>query len=315
MIDAPGFDSWQSMQSSDWLQHIRDTMQRDQWPSECVRCQDIEKLSEYRSVRQSSLTKHDLLRRFKSDYVILGGVLDNICNSACQSCNAGLSTKIGSLSGRDYTRIDNSALLDRVPWSDIVELDINGGEPTASPAYARLLGDPPPNVKIVRVNTNGSRLLPGIQSLLDRGLFVIITLSLDGTNLVHDYVRWPIVWSTYCDTVEQYSMLAQRHRNIEVQAWTTVHALNAADMPNIVDFADQHGLSHSWAWLRRPLDLDAGYQNTMTLRAKEILAGSLRESLREMSDYVASLDSNQDQLDQFISRQDHLRNINIRDYL
>ena len=37
----------------------------------------------------------------------------------------------------------------------IVELDVNGGEPTASKNYKKLLSNLPSNIRIVRINTNG----------------------------------------------------------------------------------------------------------------------------------------------------------------
>lgn len=300
MVDAPEFSSWGEMQSSHWLADIRAVMGNDSWPKECHRCQATEP---NHSVRLDSIRKHSLLQS-KSDYIILGGVLDNICNSACQSCNSHFSTKIGSLESTNYLRIENSSLFDKIPWDDVVEIDINGGEPTASPNYQKLLERLPENVHILRVNTNGSRLLPNIEHILNRGILVIITLSLDGTGQVHDYVRWPVKWSMYKDTVIKYRELASKYKNLRLQAWTTLHILNAGDFDNIQKYAQDQSLDHSWAYLEMPQPLDLRYSNDLSRRCRHMAP-----------DYIATWDDNQDAVDAFIARQDLLRGIQIKDYL
>lgn len=301
MVNAPGFSSWEEMQSSDWLSNVSKQMEQDIWPSECRRCRDTEPSH---SVRLASIDRHQILNKARADYLILGGVLDNVCNSACQSCGPQLSTKIGSLSSKNYIKIDNQSLVDRIPWTRVIEVDLNGGEPTASPAYRELLENLPESVKVLRVNTNGSRLLPNLVDILNRGTTVLVTLSLDGTELVHDYVRWPINWSTYTSVVDQYSELRTRFQNLKLQAWTTLHVLNAMDFDNIKAYAKQNNLDHSWAYLEQPAPLNLRYSNSWTQSVKHI-----------DPDRIAVDKDNHVELDEFINRQDRLRNININDYL
>lgn len=300
MINAPGFASWQEMQNSTWLQRVRSDMEQDRWPAECRRCEATEP---GHSIRLYSNQRHQLLEKYH-DYIILGGVLDNVCNSACQSCNANLSTKIGSLYSKDYLKIDNTDLFNRIPMDRVYEIDINGGEPTSSPNYQRLLENLPKSLRILRVNTNGSRLLPNIEPMLFSGVHVIVTLSLDGTKKVHDYVRWPIKWENYQQTVEKYQKLANQHQNLKLQAWTTLHVLNIADFLNIKNYARDNDLSHSWAYLENPHLLNLRYKNKMSLPFKDL-----------DSNYIAVDEDNQNDLDKFILIQDQLRNIKIQDYL
>lgn len=299
MVGAPGFPSWQAMQDSDWLKRVRSDMEQDRWPVECRRCQATEP---NHSIRLDSNRRHEILSRYK-DYIILGGVLDNICNSACQSCNPNLSTKIGSLHSKKYIEINNQNLFDRMPLHRVVELDINGGEPSVSPNYQRLLENLPSSVRILRINTNGRRMLPNIEPILNSGVHVIVTLSLDGTQQVHDYVRWPVTWGQYQTTVERYQKLSKVHHNLKLQAWTTLHVLNVADFENIKTFARERALQHSWAYLETPAPLNLRYTNKMSLAMKHL-----------DPDFIATGIDNQVDLDEFISRQDRLRNINIGDY-
>lgn len=312
MVNPPGFPDYHSMQNSTWLSNIKQQMEHDIWPAECKRCQDIESI-DGNSVRQGALKRHSILSNLKSDYLILAGVLDNVCNSACQSCNPGLSTKIGSLYGKKYIKIDNQKLFDGVPWDRILEIDINGGEPTASPRYQQLLENLPPEIKVLRVNTNGSRVLPNLVKILDRGIHVIVTLSLDGTEKIHDYVRWPIKWDDYLKTLQTYQEVSQRYSNLKLEAWTVVHVLNLRDFPNIQNESQRLGIDHSWAFLERPWQLDVKFSNQMTRDAKQFLLRS--ENHSALLERVACDRDNQDELNEFISEQDRLRGISILDYL
>lgn len=308
MIGAPTFSSWNEMENSSWLDSVKEQMNNNQWPLECRRCQQTEE-SAQQSIRLNSIERDRLLSAINKDYLILGGVLDNICNSACQTCSARLSTKIGSLYTSDYIKVDNNHLFKQVPRERIVELDLNGGEPTASPAYQSILNNLPEHIKILRVNTNGSRVLPNIESILERKIQVIITLSLDGIGAVHDYVRWPIKWDKYTKTVEKYKKLKSQYKNLKLEAWTTVSALNVRDFDNIVNYANANGLAHSWAFLNKPAELDPRSINYLTLLARETIKhAGLKKQL-------ATEQYNQADIDEYIMIQDKLRGINIRDYL
>ena len=138
MVNAKGFESFEELERSEWMKGIRNTMSQDRWPNECTRCQQSERVKG-ESIRTNSINRHKMLHPIRKDYLVVGGVLDNICNSACQSCNAGLSTKIGSLESKNYTRVDNYDVFQRLPQDRIIELDVNGGEPTASKNYKKVL--------------------------------------------------------------------------------------------------------------------------------------------------------------------------------
>ena len=303
MIAPPTFRSWSEMQASEWLAKVKQQMLQDVWPTECKRCQITESQSN-KSIRNHSSDRDKVLSKIRPDYLILGGVLDNVCNSACQSCNESLSTKIGSLKSKNYLIVDNSKLLAQLPQDQIVEVDISGGEPTASPRYQNLIANLPKHTKILRLNTNASRLLPNIHTVLDKGIMLLVTISLDGTGKIHDYVRWPIKWSDFCSTVTQYNDLAKQYDNLKLQAWTTLHALNLADFDNIKQFAREHNLDHDWAYLSHPQELNVRFKNAFTI-PNQSMAPTI----------IAIDDDNQQCLDRFIADQDRLRGIKARDYL
>lgn len=302
MVRGKGFNTYQDLSDSRWLQDIKDSMSRDQWPEECMRCEQSEKVKG-ESIRTNSIDRHKMLQPIRSDYLIVGGVLDNICNSACQSCNAGLSTKIGSLESKNYQRLDNTDVFKGLPQDRIIELDVNGGEPTASKNYRKILSQLPDNVKIVRMNTNGSRMIAEIEDVLKKDIMVIVTMSLDGIGDVHDYTRWPIKWHDYKKTVDAYQQLQKHYRLLQLDMWTTVSCFNIRTLPEIINFAKNKGIPHDWSFLRQPNVLDVRHKNKFTRRAKHISPSE-----------IAVAEDNSKDLDEFIKKQDTLRGIDIKDY-
>ena len=314
MINAMGFTTFDKLDNSKWLKDIKDTMAKDEWPNECKRCQQTEELNG-ESIRTKSIERHKILHPRKDDYLVVGGVLDNVCNSACQTCNAGLSTKIGSLKSKNYPKVNNYETFWKLPQNRILEVDVNGGEPTASKNYKKILANLPPNTKIVRMNTNGSRMIRELETILRNRTMVIVTLSFDGTGDVHDYVRWPIKWKHYTKTVQAYKDLQKQYPLLKLNCWTTVSSLNVENLPNILDFATEQGLDHDWAFLNTPDPLNVKYKNKFTISAKKKLMKSPYAVCRDISDKLAVGPDNDSILEQFIRRQDKLRKINIKDYL
>jgi hypothetical protein len=43
---------------------------------------------------------------------------------------------------------------------------------------------------------------------------------------------------------------------VRLNLWTTVSILNVDDLPNIQAFAQEHGIDHSYAYLKEPAVLD-----------------------------------------------------------
>ena len=244
MVNAPEFDTLEDMESSVWLAKTREKMQANKWPAECVRCQETEP----DSIRQYAI---DLDKQTEQlDYLQVGGVLDNVCNAACLSCNETLSTRIGSLTKRGFPVYNNLDKFWTLPQERIVHLDINGGEPSYSKNYKKILANLPPNLKTLRLNTNCSTVLNELIDIASRGIEVTVTVSCDGIGSVHELVRWPISWQTFYNNLMQYKAMPVR-----LNLWTTVSILNVDDLANIQEFAYNHGINHSWAYLKKPIEL------------------------------------------------------------
>ena len=256
MTNSPDFKSYDELQSSTWLAEIRNVMARDVWPVECQRCKTTEQESG-NSIRLDSVNRDRAFKSLREDYLIVGGVLDNVCNSACLTCNEQLSTKIGALKSKRYIKINNADRFWSLPLERVVHLDINGGEPSHSKNYRYILANLPENVKSVRLNTNCSKVLEELLVLVERGLHVTVTVSLDGIGAVHDFVRWPIKWDKFYKNLMTYKTMP-----VKLNLWTTVSVLNVDDLPNIIAFAQEHGIDHSYAYLTTPIELAVENKDT-----------------------------------------------------
>jgi sulfatase maturation enzyme AslB (radical SAM superfamily) len=254
MIDAPEFDTLEEMDESLWLRNVKLYMHKGLWPKWCERCKQTEQENNT-SIRLNAINFDKL--QTKKDYLSVGGVLDNICNSACLTCNENLSTLIGGLKSKTYPITDNSNKFWSLPLDRVVHLDINGGEPSHSKNYKQILANLPKNIKSVRLNTNCSTVLEELIPLVESGVSVTVTVSLDGIGPVHDFVRWPIKWDKFYSNLMRYVDMP-----IKLNLWTTVSALNVDDLPNIIAFAQQHGIDHSYAYLKEPVELTVENKGT-----------------------------------------------------
>ena len=297
MTQAPEFSSLEEMEQSLWLRNTKLSFHKGIWPSECVRCKQTEQVSNT-SIRLNAVEFDQ--KQTRQDYLTVGGVLDNVCNSACQTCNENLSTKIGSLQSRDYVRVDNSNHFWSLPLDRVVHLDINGGEPSASKNYRHILKNIPENVASVRINTNCSVVMTEVEELSKRGIQVTVTVSLDGIGRKHNYIRWPIVWEEF-----EHNLLTYQRMNIDLNTWTTVSALNIGDLKNIFSYVQQHNLKNSWALLENPSVLSVKYSNHLTRTA------DVPDQLKSI---VAQGKDNTVELQLFTLAQDQLRGIKLWDY-
>ena len=128
-------------------------------------------------------------------------------------------------------------------------------------------------------------------------------MSLDGIGDVHDYTRWPVKWYDYKKTVDAYQTLQKTYKLLQLDMWTTVSCFNIKTLPDIINFTKNKGIPHDWAFLDQPSVLNVRFTNKFTLRAKTISPNEI------------AVDKNNDELlEEFINKQDRLRNIDIKDY-
>ena len=247
MVNAPEYASLEDMEASSWLANIKELFKFGTWPKECQRCQEIE-VESPSSVRIHAIALNE--SEPNSNYLQVGGVLDNVCNAACQTCNPDCSTRIGALTSKTFPIVDNSNRFSNLPQERIRHLDINGGEPSYSKNYKRLLSNLPPNLKTLRLNTNCNIVLDELTTIANQGINVTVTVSCDGIGEKFEFMRWPIKWTTFYQNLMTYKTMP-----INLNLWTTVSVLNIDELSNIQAFAQEHGINHGYAYLKQPYEL------------------------------------------------------------
>jgi molybdenum cofactor biosynthesis enzyme MoaA len=247
MVNAPQYLSLATMEASSWLANTKELFKFGTWPKECIRCQEVE-IEGSGSIRVHAIAVDAL--ETQRDYLQVGGVLDNVCNAACQTCGPECSTRIGALVSDKFPVVNNSEAYWNLPQDRIRHLDINGGEPSYSKNYKKILANLPPNLRTLRLNTNCNIVLEELTNIAQRGIEVTVTVSCDGIGPVHEFMRWPITWETFCLNLMRYKTMP-----VKLNLWTTVSILNVDDLPNIQAFAQQHGIDHSYAYLKLPFEL------------------------------------------------------------
>ena len=260
MIMAPQFDSLEQMETSKWLRVVKDQFAQGQWPTECQRCQEVEE-TEPSSIRIHAIAVDKTETQL--DYLQVGGVLDNVCNAACQTCSPECSTRIGALMmKKHFPIVNNSNRFWSLPQERIRHLDINGGEPSYSKNYKQILANLPPNLTTLRLNTNCNIVLDELTDISNRGIDVTVTVSCDGIGAVHEFMRWPITWDNFYKNLMTYKTMPVR-----LNLWTTVSILNVDDLPNIQTFAREHGIDHGYAYLKEPTVLDVNNKDQAAVDA------------------------------------------------
>ena len=314
MVRPPQFSTYEEMTNSEWLVGVRNKFKNDEFPKECIRCKQSEDIGST-SIRMMAIS--DDSKQTKHDYLIADVMLDNICNGGCQFCNPAISTKLGSLtSPNNYHILDNTDKFNKLPLDQIVQLDITGGEPSNSKNVRELLVNLPVNVKKIRINTNASGFMDELLDVVNRGIDVEITISLDGIGPVFEYIRWPAKWNKFSKVLEQYKQFALDNTGkVSLNMWTTLNILNVNDFENILSFVKEHNISHEFSMLSTPFELNAVFQNKLTLMAKEKFTNSNNSKVQLLSSLIASSTDNQEKLEQFIIKQDMLRNISIKNYI
>lgn len=315
MIDPPSFSSYEKMMKSRWLKDIRLKFQNDQFPKECVRCRDQEQVG-LSSDRLFWLKEHEKLQAVNPDYLTVALKLDNICNTACQFCNPETSSKIASLHGYSIKIVETGSFYDTLPTDRITQIDFEGGEPSNSKNVIEVLQNLPKNVKGIKIYTNGRSFIKELVSIIQRGVHVQISISLDGVDKVQEYVRWPTKWSEYNKTVVEYKKLTEAYPTlVSVNFFTTVCALNINDIENIINYAGRCQIPLATSKLSVPACLNITKSNKFTLRARDLYQHSENEYLRKLSQGTAVEADNSLEIERFISSQDKLRSINIEDFI
>ena len=175
------------------------------------------------------------------------------CIAKCVMCNIWrIPGQVPDLSLAELIRILSSELL-----SDIVELDITGGEPFLRAdlpdlfsAICDLKKNHTRSLQAVAVTSNGfltHRILADAERILPKlgevGIDLIMVCAMDAVGELHEKIRnYKNAWAKVDETIQGLKALRNKFPNLIIGLKTTVLPVNVGELDKIADYAHMNSL-------------------------------------------------------------------------
>ncbi|EFK10409.1 radical SAM domain protein [delta proteobacterium NaphS2] len=142
-------------------------------------------------------------------------------------------------------------------FSELIELDITGGEPFLRKDLADLIGEICrlkkenfTKLKSIAITTNGlltGRVLEASKSILENlrpaNLDLVMVCAMDAVGPIHDRVRcYPDAWKRVHETISGLKNLRDQYPNLIIGLKTTVLPINVNELEAISSYANENGL-------------------------------------------------------------------------
>ena len=317
MTIHPGFDSLDEMESSAWLARMKSQFAANEWPPECQRCQLTEEAGE-QSIRQKQFSRYDSSKAICEDYLEVNVDIDTTCDAACQHCSPNLSSYYSEISRAGLPPVTAEPFLETIDKQRVTEITVSGGEPSVGSMSKRFIESRLfefPNLKKLRFDTNLSKIVPGLDKLLDNGLGISAAASMDRTENIYEYHRYPLEWDNFVTNFEHYLRLRDKHQNFELIIWYSWDSLTLVDLPAAITYAAYYGMEITGSALSNPNILQLRKTNFLTLATKEILKSETNPMVVNLRNMLATeSNDSSDELRAFIRHNDGIRQICFDDY-
>jgi sulfatase maturation enzyme AslB (radical SAM superfamily) len=240
----------------------------------------------------------------------------NLCNGQCVTCNSTWSSAWAQLEGRStqYRGLDIDAVDFGINWADIVSLGFVGGEPLLEKKNFRILeklveaGNTNCFVSIV---TNGSVELTEYQiSVLSNFSKLNICFSIDGTDRVFEYMRFPLKWDRLAKNIALFRTVTN---NLSVSCM--ISNLNIYYYTKLMTFFDQEKLPYACKQITHPLLFGPG---NLPDAVKTAVKNNNPNYLSEVEAFMSVGTYSAHRYEKFkleVARQDQIKKISIVDYM
>jgi hypothetical protein len=317
LSSKPSLSDLKNFFEGEEMSEIRDRMLQGEKLPGCQRCWKHEALGgkshrDFWNHRTFSTDHFSSTPHLKALDIYMG----NLCNLKCVSCSSHNSSSWvqdeTTLNGKPFlNRIEHVdlSLIPKAVLQDIEWIKFAGGEVLFMKTHLKFLKQLVKMELAERIClnyvTNATVFSKELESLWAKFQKVRVILSIDGTEDVFEYARFPASWSKVNDVISQMKSIS----NIEFEINTVVSILNAYHLPNILKWRDQ-SIPSAPAFLRI---LDFPKQLCLSRlpgAAKEIIIERL-QGFSEFKHVVAHLQSmNSEDFSesiQWLSRLDQIR--------
>jgi MoaA/NifB/PqqE/SkfB family radical SAM enzyme len=191
---------------------------------------------------------------------VLSLAVTNRCNSHCIMCNIWKSAgEIPDLKSLELSRDDIISLLSTPLFSELIELDLTGGEPHLRDdlvdivlGIIQLKQSFLPRLRSVIITSNGyltQRIISDYEKILDglegTDIDLVSVTSLDGIGETHDLIRGTKgAFKLASETITGLSELRGKYPNFIAGIKTTILSRNVGSLDDILDYALSGNLFH-----------------------------------------------------------------------
>lgn len=249
---------------TDWFNNpdmvkLRQDLLEGKWNPACSHCKLREEVGQgsYRVERNKQLHQIELstgrswrnpesqITDFKNIY-FLDITTGNKCNSACLMCNSQSSSfwekENSEITGKkehivDWFKADNIIeMVDKLP--NLKVLNFVGGEPTIHEDVAVLLRHLIDQGRSKDIELNLVTNLTGISdemlTLWSNFATKQLAVSIDGTDKVNEYIRYPFTWKKVFSQLENLKVIARQQGNYYISLSHTLTSLNLLKFPDMI---------------------------------------------------------------------------------
>lgn len=244
--------SFNNYKQSDFYQGIIQDMTNG-WAQGCKKCMKEEQRGQT-SLRQ--VLNNDLSGTTDLEYIEIS--LSNKCNLACKMCAPTYSTLWNKLVDQNshlkkyhdtvtQPKIDVPSIFAEIDLHKLKKIKYLGGEPFITPETKELfeyLADKEVigNIEL-ELNTNCTFFPTKWLKYLEQFKSVTIELSVDGIEIVNDYVRHGKTWNIVDKVISQWTNYSA-NSNTNMAVYSTVQAYNLHNMKTVKAYATNLGFKH-----------------------------------------------------------------------
>lgn len=242
-------------------QHVRDirqTFESGNLDRDCGRCQRVEQNNGFslRNIFNESYQQLGIPFTTTPDVPLVPEYIEirfsNHCNFGCRTCEPDWSDRLGDEVANnpmlahwyhkpktELERVDSQFVPDILKYSDRFKfINFTGGEPMLMPEINTFL-DHVSQMKqdiSIQLTTNVSSINTKVIKNLKTFRSVILTCSIDATELAAEYIRYGTVWSHIKRNLDTYNQLAADHPNISIHFNLTLSAFSIFTLSTTLKF-------------------------------------------------------------------------------
>ena len=283
-----------------YMQQLREKMNNDEPIEGCKQCYKDEELGSesfrnYANTHREKLGLTSLENGTKPELAYIDLSISNTCNNKCRMCGPELSTQWYSDAkqlGRHIPKgIVVNPFIENGDFSKLKYLKLLGGEPLLEQEkLIKILKQCDLGSLTVQLITN-TTVVPNdeLHNLFTQCKDVNVSLSIDSTGKLNEFLRKGSNWNQTVDTIEWF-----QNRNYDLYVHSVASIYNCNLLDDLIDFCIEKNLKQRYVLIDGP---EYMMPRNLPELAKEKLIANLKTKTSKQSIYSVMIDELQKQGD------------------